>query len=117
MILAAVDDLLFSSKIRTTAKGLGLELAFARTPDAVVAEAERLAPQLVIFDLNSERVQALEAISRLKADPDLRAIRVVGFVSHVDAPRIAAARAAGADEVMPRSAFAANLAEILTSAR
>ena len=35
------------------------------------------------------------------------------FVSHVDTAVIQAARAAGADQVMPRSAFAANLAAVL----
>jgi hypothetical protein len=37
----------------------------------------------------------------------------VGFVSHVDSATIYAARQAGTDEVMARSAFAAQLAEIL----
>ncbi len=32
MILVAVDDMLFSSKIRTTAKQAGVEIRFARTP-------------------------------------------------------------------------------------
>ena len=31
MVLVAVDDLLFSSKIRATAKQAGVELAFARS--------------------------------------------------------------------------------------
>jgi hypothetical protein len=40
---------------------------------------------------------------------------MLGFVSHVDSDVIAAARAAGIDEVLARSAFAARLAEILTT--
>jgi len=38
---------------------------------------------------------------------------VVGFVSHVQTETIAAARAAGIDEVMARSAFVARLATLL----
>ena len=32
-------------------------------------------------------------------------VRVIGFGSHVDVARLKAARAAGCDEVLPRSAF------------
>jgi hypothetical protein len=40
-------------------------------------------------------------------------VRTLGFVSHVHTALIEAARAAGIDDVMARSAFAGNLAEIL----
>ena len=49
----------------------------------------------------------------MKQDPELGSIRTLGFVSHVDAERIQAARAVGIDEVMARSAFATQLADIL----
>jgi CheY-like chemotaxis protein len=70
----------------------------------------------VIFDLNSARLDPLAAITALKADPDLREIRTLGYVAHVDGATIAAARDAGIDEVLARSAFAERLGEILTSA-
>jgi hypothetical protein len=44
-------------------------------------------------------------------------VRVVGFLSHVQTDLAAQARAAGCDEVMPRSAFTQNLAAILTAAK
>jgi hypothetical protein len=50
----------------------------------------------------------------LKSDPELRGIPTTGFVSHVNTTLIMAARDAGMDEVMARSAFAANLPQILT---
>jgi DNA-binding NarL/FixJ family response regulator len=113
MVLVAVDDLLFSSKIRATAKLVGVELAFARSPDEIVQQARTLRPALLIFDLNSAKTDPVPTLSRLKSDPDLAGIRTIGFASHVHTGLIAAARDAGADEVIPRSAFAANLAEIL----
>jgi PleD family two-component response regulator len=116
MILAAVDDLLFSSKIRTTAKQAGIALTFARTPEDVLERARTLRPSLVIVDLNAAKIDPIGTIERLKQDAELREIRTIGFVSHVDAAAIGAARAAGADQVMPRSAFASQLADILTSA-
>ena len=114
MIVAAVDDLLFSSKIRTTAKQLGMHVSFARTP-ATILEQARARPDLVIFDLNSAVTDPLGTLAVLKQE--LADVRVVAFASHVQTDVIAAARRAGADEVMPRSMFAANLAQILQSTR
>ncbi len=113
MVLVAVDDLLFSSKIRTTARQAGVDIAFARTPGEILAQARALRPPLVIFDLNCGKCAPIETIAAMKRDPALSAIRAVGFVSHVDTDVINAARQAGADDVMARSAFAGSLAEIL----
>lgn len=117
MILAAVDDMLFSSKIRTTAKNAGIELVFARTPAEILDQARALRPSLVIFDLNSSKAAPIETVAALKRDPALAAIPTLGFVSHVQTDVIDAARAAGIDDVMARSAFAARLAEILLAGK
>jgi len=112
-----MDDLMFSIKIQTAAKSIGgIDLFFERTPDMVPSRIREKRPSLVIFDLNSKRMNPLGAIAQMKADPDLAGIRTLGFVSHVDSETIAAARAAGIDQVLARSAFAAQLGEILTSA-
>jgi DNA-binding NarL/FixJ family response regulator len=117
MVLAAVDDLLFSSKIRTTAKQAGVELTFARSPQEVLEQAKTLKPSLVIFDLNSGKTDPVATIAALKADAAVGQPRVLAFASHVHTELIASARNAGADQVLPRSAFAANLAEILLSSQ
>ena len=117
MVLAAVDDLLFSSKIRTTARQAGVELTFARSPQEILDQARTLKPSLVIFDLNSGKTDPVATIAALRADTELGQSRVLAFASHVHTELIASARDAGADQVLPRSAFAAHLAEILLSSR
>ena len=112
-----MDDLLFSSKIRTTAKLAGAELSFARTPGDILAQARSVTPRLVIFDLNSPKIDAIKTVQALRQDPALAAVPTMGFVSHVDTRTILAAREAGVDEVMARSAFAANLDKILSEAK
>ena len=112
-ILASVDDLFFRSKVRTTAKHLGIEISFAATTDEMVAQAKSLRPTLVIFDLNSAKMDPIATIASLKADAATSDLRAIGFASHVHTELIAAARKAGADDVLPRSAFAGRLAEIL----
>jgi DNA-binding NarL/FixJ family response regulator len=112
-ILAAVDDFLFRSKIRATAKHVNADVRFAQTSDEMLTQARELKPSLIIFDLNSQKMDAIATIAALKADPATSAVRAIGFASHVHTDLIAAARTAGADEVLPRSAFASGLADIL----
>jgi len=114
MVLCVLDDLLFSVKISTAAKVLGAPVYFERKADSVVDTVRDKRPALVIFDLNSIKLRPLDAIALLKADPDLRTIPTLGFVSHADAATIAAARQAGIDEVIARSAFVDRLPELIT---
>jgi len=115
-ILAAVDDFLFRSKIRATAKHVNADVQFAQTPDEILARARELKPSLIIIDLNSAKADPVATIAALKKDPELASVRAIGFASHVHVELINAARNAGADQVLARSAFAGNLAEILASA-
>ena len=117
MIVCVMDDLMFSIKISSAAKAIGgIDLFFERAPEMVLPRIREKKPSLVIFDLNSSRMNPLGALSAMKADPELAGIRTLGFVSHVDAETISAARAAGIDQVLARSAFAAQLGSILTDA-
>ena len=117
MILCAVDDLIFSIKISTAAKALGAEVFFERSPEHVVSRIREKMPTLVILDLNSTKLRPLEVIAHLKADATLRGIPTLGYVSHVQTDVINAARGAGVDEVLARSAFSEQLGQILTAPR
>jgi len=114
VILAILDDLMFTSKIKTAAHHLGVAVTFARSSEAALAEMRKSAPTLVIFDLNSARADPLGTVAAMKREPALAAIPTLGFVSHVQTDVIEAARQAGVDEVLARSAFTQQLAEILT---
>lgn len=117
MVIAAVDDLLFSSKIRTVARQLGVEVVFARSPDAIVTGVRERRPALLVVDLNGEKMAPIETIRAITADPGLAGTRVIAFVSHVQTATIRAAQDAGAHEVLPRSTFAASLPDILSGAK
>jgi CheY-like chemotaxis protein len=114
MIVAVIDDLMFTSKIRTAAGQLGVAVTFARSADAALAEIRKETPALVILDLNSARTNPLEIAAALKRDPTLASVPTVGYVSHVHTELIESARTAGVDQVMARSAFAQNLPQILS---
>ena len=111
-VVAYMDDLFFQMKLAETAKHLGLEVKVASTAESLLQLLDP-PPQLVIMDLNA-RSQPLEAMKQLRnAQPRLR---VIAFLSHVQTGLAEQARAAGFDEVMPRSKFSMHLPEILASA-
>ena len=114
MIIAAVEDLLFSSKIRAAAKQVGADVVFARNPAEILQRARDDKPALVIFDLNSAGTDPIATLQGLKNDPATASIPAIGFVSHVQTDVIRAAREAGVDEVMARSVFVTRLPEILS---
>ncbi len=115
MIVCAIDDLIFSVRISTAAKALKAEIYFERSADRLLETVREKRPALVIFDLNSSRLRPLETLTRLKQDPELAGVRTLGYVSHVDTATIEAARAAGIDQVLARSAFVNQLGDILTA--
>ncbi|HUL33304.1 MAG TPA: response regulator [Candidatus Eisenbacteria bacterium] len=112
-VAALIDDLFFQMKVAETAKQLGVEFKVASNADALI---NLLDPptKLVIVDLNS-RNQPVATIERLRATQ--KELRVVAFLSHVQAELAAQARSAGCTEVMPRSAFTQNLVAILHTAK
>jgi PleD family two-component response regulator len=115
VIVCAIDDLIFSIKISTAAKALGADVFFERAPDLVLSRIREKRPSLVIFDLNSARLDPISIIAAMKSDAELQGVRTLGYVAHVDAATIKAARQAGVDQVLARSAFASSLGEILTA--
>ena len=83
-------------------------------PEAILIE--RLAewqPVLLIFDLGNSEVPWRAWIALLKSSPATRRIPVLCYGPHVDAEALQAARAAGAETVLPRSRFNADLAELI----
>ena len=114
MIVAVLDDLMFSSKIRTAAQQLGVRVVFARSSESALAEMRKATPSLVILDLNNPRTDPLGIVAAMKEDAALAAIPTVGFASHVQTDVIDAARKAGVGDVLARSAFTQQLADLLT---
>jgi CheY-like chemotaxis protein len=112
-VVAAVEDLLFKSKISETANTLGVEALFPRSPKKLLEKVRESPPDLLVLDLNSARFEPLQLLEQLKSDEASRGVPVVGFLSHVQKDLAVAARESGCDRVVARSAFTRDLPEIL----
>ena len=116
-VLAAVEDLLFRSKISETASQLGVEASFPRNPKKLLEAARESRPDLLVLDLNSARFEPLSLVQTIKSEGATQSVKTVGFLSHVQKDLAVAAREAGCDRVVARSAFTKNLPEILAGGR
>jgi PleD family two-component response regulator len=104
---------LFRSKISETASTLGIEAAFPRSPKKLLETLRETPPDLLILDLNSARFEPLALLQTVKSEEATRDVSTVGFLSHVQKDLAVAAREAGCDRVVARSAFTRDLPRIL----
>jgi len=117
MIVYCCEDLLFATKIRSTADELGIGARPARNAEALgdrlnqIDDGKLSEPVMgVAVDLALGDV-ALTLIEQAKAHA--AAPLVVAFGSHVATQLLESAAERGADFVLPRSAFTASLPQIL----
>ena len=113
-VVAAVEDLLFRSKISETADQLGIEASFPRNPKKLIDAIRTSPPDLLILDLNSSRFEPLGLLQTVRSEEATKNLQTVGFLSHVQKDLAVAAREAGCDRIMARSAFTKDLPKVLT---
>jgi CheY-like chemotaxis protein len=114
-ILAAIHDLMFSSKVNAAAKAGGASVSWLPRGTSVAEQVAKEKPDVLLIDLGSPALGAVEAIRAIKAAPETRGVVVIGYIGHEQAEAIEAARAAGADRVMSKGEFARRLPELLAT--
>jgi len=107
-VVAVLSDLIFETKIRSTAQELGIEITVVRSHSELDIVLYRVSPILLIVDLNTAGVDAVSVGDNHAPRP-----YIVAYVSHVDQDLAKQAAEAGADQVMPRSRFTADLPQLL----
>jgi len=132
MILYSAGDLIWATKIKGTAESVDVPCRPVRSLEMLEQRLADSDVRALIVDLEAPEV-GLELIRRLRsgdapgasertrpesgdtsgAEVDPARIRIVAFGPHVKRDLLQQARDAGADDVLPRGAFDANLAEIL----
>ena len=98
------DDLLFNSRITGTASSLNLTIKVCRDSTAIATLAKEQGATGVILDLAFPGLDVPKCIASLR-ETCSPIPRVVTYGSHVEVDTLKAAREAGCDLVLPRSAF------------
>ena len=105
-IFALVRDLMFSGRILAEARAAGVEVKVIRDPAMI--EKDAAAGGFLIVDMNLPGAIASAGNWRTTGGGT-----VVGFVSHMDTEAISQGKAAGFDQVLPRSQFVTVLPQML----
>ena len=107
-ILAAIHDLMFSSKVNAVAQGR--PITWLKRGTKVTDEVAREKPDVLLIDLAAPQLDAINAIREIK---QAGTVMVIGFVDHTREDVMQAARAAGCDQVLSKGEFARRLPELL----
>lgn len=108
--LLLTRDLMFTSKVTSTAVALGLRIEVVGSVADLSSRVQATRPRAVFLDLAPADIDPQQILAQLDVQP--RPL-VIAFGSHVDTERLQSARDAGCDEVLPRSRFSATLPELL----
>ncbi len=110
MVLYLASDLLWATRIKSTADALGVPCRPARTMDMLCARLADSPVKALILDLEAGETAFTMLAHVRPARPD---VRVVVFGPHVMADQLRAAQVGGADQVLARGAFSERLPELL----
>jgi hypothetical protein len=136
LIVGFVSDLMFTPRIANVARHLHYDIKWIESPAALGTQTADLPPEtrgeslhgqegqlfehitmwqptLLLFDLNNQAIPWRRWIALLKSSPATRRIPVVCFGSHQDVEAMTAAKDAGADAVLARSRFTANMPQLI----
>jgi len=137
LVVAFVADLMFTTRIALVAEHLGYRVAWIESAAELGApEEEAVAdspgeqlhgpagglfrqivdwqPALLLFDLNNDTIPWREWIAALKSSAATRRVPVLCFGPHEDTATMKAAHDAGADAVLARSRFTAEMPALFT---
>jgi CheY-like chemotaxis protein len=110
VVLALPADLIFGARIRATAESVGAATIIAKDPKDLLSKLSENQTRMVILDLDRRGLAITDTIKQIKATSP---VPILAYVSHVQEDAIREARAAGADKVIARGAFAHQLADLL----
>lgn len=110
MILYCCADLIFATRIRSTAEAMGIAARPVRSVDRLHALGAEEPVGALIVDLDAGEI----AIDLIAAATHLRPmLHTLAFGPHVNLAAFESARRAGATQVMPRGRFADQLPDLL----
>jgi DNA-binding NarL/FixJ family response regulator len=113
-VVAAVDDVLFVSRLEEVARAQGTRLLLAKNPQECLAHLGSTTVDLVIFDMNARTFDSGALMDALAGGSWVGKVRIVGFVRHTDEAKIKLIQSKGCSEILPRSAFVKQLPQLLS---
>lgn len=113
VILVAVSDVFFYTKIRDALLPRGYRLERTRTQQEVMEKATSLGPAAIILNMNDERLDAFRALEQIKGDDRLRAIPILAFANHEEVETWKRAKELGITKIVSRNEFSSRTRDLI----
>jgi len=136
LIVGFVSDLMFTPRITNVARHLNYDIKWIESPIDLGTQTTDLQaetrgeslhgqegqlfenltawqPALLLFDLNNNAIPWRRWVALLRSSAATRHLPILCFGSHMDVEAMSDAKQAGADAVLARSRFTANMPELI----
>jgi PleD family two-component response regulator len=107
VVLVAVTDIFFYTKVRDALLPNGYRLERARSQDDIALKASSLRPAAVILNMNDETLNAFQALTTLKGDSRLKTVPILAFANHEEVDTWNRAKTMGVTKIVSRNEFSA----------
>jgi CheY-like chemotaxis protein len=117
-----VDDQPINLKLATVVlQSQGFVVAGAGSADEAIAVTATFKPEVILMDIQMPEVDGLEAVRRLRADPDTRGLVIVALTAYAMKGDEQVMRAAGCDGYLAKpidvATFGASVREIVETTK
>ena len=121
IVLVAVNDIFFYTKVRDALLSNGYKLERARQQEDIAGKTSTVHPSAVILNMNDETLNAFNALETLQADPRFKTIPILAFANHEEVETWNRAKVLGVTKIVSRNEFSARtkdlVEEVITGAR
>lgn len=113
MIFALVGDSLFKEAIDKAAEAEDADCLVLSDEETLQAALQKATPDVILMDIGLSTLDGPSLVQKLKQNPSTRAIPIIIFGNQIRADLMQDAQEAGADLVLPKSAFREQLPGII----
>ena len=105
VVLVAVSDVFFYTKIRDALLSKHYALERARAQSEILDKTIRLLPGAMILNMNDEKLDAFQALEQLRKDSRTAGLPVLAFANHEETDTWMRARELGVTKIVSRNEF------------
>jgi CheY-like chemotaxis protein len=113
LIIVLAGEVLFMEMIEKTAREESTDCLILNDEEAFWVALQEETPKVVFLETGFSSFDAPELVQKLKRNPSTRGIQVVVFGNSLRADLLQDAQEAGADLVLPKSAFREQVRELI----
>jgi DNA-binding response OmpR family regulator len=113
VVLVAVTDVFFYTKIRDALRPRGYVLERARSLEEVGEKAAAFSPAAVILNMNDDKLDAFEALRHIRHAARSAQLPVLAFANHEEIDTWRRARELGVSKIVSRNEFSTRTGELI----